>query len=152
MDELLSDNFSIDFFDRKFTEDLLEMYNQPDRMNEQTKNRIKATALSLTQNFNTRVLEFYKQHGRSEMSDNDFDTLFVNMNNFLTSILVTINPLRNDRFVYASVALMWTGILTKLEREANDIGDIGLLMTTQNILSQLLRSQSEYYATLRHRN
>ena len=56
-----------------------------------------------------------------------------------------------DGIIYASVAVMWTGILTTLERESKVIGNYGLTVTTQVFLGKYFDVQTEYYNSLKRK-
>jgi hypothetical protein len=134
-----------ELFERAFSKDLNEMYSDPKIVDQKTKDKILAEALSLTANFKSNIIDFYFTHQGTEVEDNLFD----NFELFINSLLVKLEKLKYNKVEYASVALMWTGILTQFERESKMLNDYGLLLTIQHFLMKMFEEQSKYFKSIK---
>lgn len=148
--KLLNPNLDIDFFDKTFSQDILEMYVNPESISIEHKNRIKEIALSLTEEFKSNIIEFYFDKMASEMSEDDFDILWSNFEKFIDKLEKTLIPLQSEIVVYQSVAIMWTGILTQLERESKIIADVGMIGTSQHFFIEFIKIQNAFYKELKN--
>jgi len=146
---ILKNNLEIDFFNQQFTNDLQEMYANPERVPQEIKEQVKTIALSLADSFKEKIIDFYFANGGDDMNEENFDILMDNFDSFLTELLKKLNSLKGDKIVYLSVASMWTGVITSLERESKIANDIGLIMTIEQFLIKFLQAQREYYETLK---
>jgi len=145
MNEILINNLTLDYFIQKFNADLNEMYNTPELVPQQKRLEILEIANSLSGEFKESIIDFYFINGGIDMSDDNFDKFYDNFKSFIAKLISTLNPLKSDKIVYSSVAFMWTGVLTQLEKESKLFDDIGLLLTTQKFLTRFLKEQTKFY-------
>lgn len=147
---ILNPKLAPDFFNITFSNDIKEMYASPDSISQTSKEKSKEIALSLSEEFKTKIIDFYFDNGAAEITDDNFDILFDNFDRFTQKLIKKLISIQSEIIVYQSVSIMWTGIFTQLERESKIANDVGMIRASQYFCMELIKAQTTFYKSLKN--
>ena len=122
MATILTDTLTTETIKEIINRDLQEMYNPEITVEQAVKDKVKAEAEKLSADF----VDFVKYHLNNKDTYDDegyTENIIRRFEAIKTKLNEVLNQNKNDKVVYTSVAGIWVGMFTELERDAKELND-----------------------------